>query len=152
MPHLDAGRVHVGRGRTECTGFNISSMSGVLGTQAYKRYFGNPISYRQGGITAFMSAGYLLKDQSTRIGHATSEVGSLSTGVDAIASQEGDDINDLPASFSVISMDDAMTGAKQSLIMDVEPEAALSQSLGNTSDTAKSDEDESWLMMDEDES
>ncbi|KAL1910699.1 high affinity glucose transporter [Sporothrix stenoceras] len=40
-------------------GFDISSMSGVLGTQAYKRYFGNPLSYRQGAITASMPAGSL---------------------------------------------------------------------------------------------
>ncbi|KAK0377004.1 high-affinity glucose transporter [Colletotrichum limetticola] len=41
-------------------GFDISSMSGVLGTGAYKRYFGNPTSYRQGGITASMPAGSLV--------------------------------------------------------------------------------------------
>ncbi|KAK0709218.1 general substrate transporter [Lasiosphaeria miniovina] len=41
-------------------GFDISSMSGVLGTQAYKRYFGNPVSYRQGAITASMPAGSLV--------------------------------------------------------------------------------------------
>ncbi|KFA49100.1 hypothetical protein S40293_07081 [Stachybotrys chartarum IBT 40293] len=41
-------------------GFDISSMSGVIGTQAYKRYFHNPISYVQGGITASMPAGSLL--------------------------------------------------------------------------------------------
>ncbi|KAJ4303900.1 high affinity glucose transporter [Collariella sp. IMI 366227] len=40
-------------------GFDISSMSGVLGTQAYKRYFNNPVSYAQGGITASMPAGSL---------------------------------------------------------------------------------------------
>jgi len=40
-------------------GFDISSMSGVLGTQAYKQYFGNPVSYTQGGITASMPAGSL---------------------------------------------------------------------------------------------
>ncbi|KAF2761109.1 high affinity glucose transporter [Pseudovirgaria hyperparasitica] len=40
-------------------GFDISSMSGVLGTEAYKNYFGNPTSYRQGGITASMPAGSL---------------------------------------------------------------------------------------------
>ncbi len=34
-------------------------MSGVLGTEAYKRYFGNPQSYRQGAITASMPAGSL---------------------------------------------------------------------------------------------
>ncbi|KAM7201584.1 hypothetical protein V8F20_004812 [Naviculisporaceae sp. PSN 640] len=41
-------------------GFDISSMSGVLGTTAYKNYFGNPISYRQGAITASMPAGSLV--------------------------------------------------------------------------------------------
>lgn len=35
-------------------------MSGVLGTQAYKRYFDNPLGSRQGGITASMPAGSLL--------------------------------------------------------------------------------------------
>ncbi|KAI0908754.1 general substrate transporter [Ustulina deusta] len=41
-------------------GFDISSMSGVLGTEAYKNYFDNPVSYRQGGITASMPAGSLV--------------------------------------------------------------------------------------------
>ncbi|KAL2062853.1 hypothetical protein VTL71DRAFT_5925 [Oculimacula yallundae] len=41
-------------------GFDISSMSGVLGTQAYKRYFGGPKSYRQGGITCAMPCGSLV--------------------------------------------------------------------------------------------
>ncbi|POR34760.1 High-affinity glucose transporter [Tolypocladium paradoxum] len=41
-------------------GFDISSMSGVLGTQAYKQYFEHPVSYTQGGITASMPAGSLL--------------------------------------------------------------------------------------------
>ncbi|GAP89485.2 putative high-affinity glucose transporter [Rosellinia necatrix] len=41
-------------------GFDISSMSGVLGTQAYKNYFDNPVSYRQGAITASMPAGSLV--------------------------------------------------------------------------------------------
>ncbi|KAI1141654.1 general substrate transporter [Hypoxylon sp. FL0543] len=41
-------------------GFDISSMSGVIGTSAYKRYFDNPVSYRQGGITASMPAGSLV--------------------------------------------------------------------------------------------
>lgn len=35
-------------------------MSGVLGTMAYKNYFGNPVSYRQGAITASMPAGSLV--------------------------------------------------------------------------------------------
>ncbi|KAM4062738.1 major facilitator superfamily protein [Hirsutella rhossiliensis] len=41
-------------------GFDISSMSGVIGTQAYKQYFGNPVSYVQGAITASMPAGSLV--------------------------------------------------------------------------------------------
>ncbi|KAK8001177.1 MFS glucose transporter mfs1 [Apiospora marii] len=41
-------------------GFDISSMSGVLGTKAYTRYFNNPVSYAQGGITASMPAGSLV--------------------------------------------------------------------------------------------
>jgi MFS family permease len=41
-------------------GFDISSMSGVLATQAYRRYFHNPLSYRQGAITASMPAGSLV--------------------------------------------------------------------------------------------
>ncbi|KAL1624757.1 high affinity glucose transporter [Neofusicoccum ribis] len=41
-------------------GFDISSMSGVLGTNAYKNYFDSPASYRQGGITASMPAGSLV--------------------------------------------------------------------------------------------
>ncbi|UPX14444.1 high affinity glucose transporter [Ascochyta rabiei] len=40
-------------------GFDISSMSGVLGTPAYGRYFGHPAGTRQGGITASMPAGSL---------------------------------------------------------------------------------------------
>lgn len=41
-------------------GFDISSMSGVIGTQAYKRYFGFPVSYTQGAIVAAMPAGSLV--------------------------------------------------------------------------------------------
>ncbi|PHH68172.1 hypothetical protein CDD80_200 [Ophiocordyceps camponoti-rufipedis] len=40
-------------------GFDISSMSGVLGTQAYKQFFGHPASFTQGIITASMPAGSL---------------------------------------------------------------------------------------------
>jgi MFS family permease len=40
-------------------GFDISSMSGVLGTKAYQNYFNNPSGTRQGGITASMPAGSL---------------------------------------------------------------------------------------------
>ncbi|KAK9448218.1 general substrate transporter [Limtongia smithiae] len=38
-------------------GFDISSMSGVLGTRQYKEYFDNPLGTRQGGITSAMAAG-----------------------------------------------------------------------------------------------
>jgi MFS family permease len=41
-------------------GFDISSMSGVLGTPAYKNYFNYPSGTRQGGITASMPAGSLV--------------------------------------------------------------------------------------------
>jgi len=41
-------------------GFDISSMSGVLGTNGYLNYFGHPAGYRQGGITASMPAGSLV--------------------------------------------------------------------------------------------
>ncbi|EEY23046.1 high-affinity glucose transporter [Verticillium alfalfae VaMs.102] len=41
-------------------GFDISSMSGVLGTEAYRQYFDHPTEYRQGGITASMPVGSLL--------------------------------------------------------------------------------------------
>ncbi|KAH7309662.1 MFS sugar transporter-like protein [Stachybotrys elegans] len=41
-------------------GFDISSMSGIIGTQAYKSYFDNPKSYTQGAITASMPAGSLV--------------------------------------------------------------------------------------------
>ncbi|RMZ71680.1 High-affinity glucose transporter [Pyrenophora seminiperda CCB06] len=40
-------------------GFDIASMSGAIGTPAYKRYFNNPSGARQGGITASMPAGSL---------------------------------------------------------------------------------------------
>lgn len=35
-------------------------MAGVLGTAAYRRFFHNPRSYQQGGITASMPAGSLV--------------------------------------------------------------------------------------------
>lgn len=35
-------------------------MSGVLGTEAYKRFFNNPVAEAQGGITAAMPAGSLI--------------------------------------------------------------------------------------------
>ncbi|OBT92634.1 MFS sugar transporter [Pseudogymnoascus verrucosus] len=38
-------------------GFDISSMSGVIGTMAYKRYYNNPVSTVQGAITASMPFG-----------------------------------------------------------------------------------------------
>ncbi|KAK9314891.1 general substrate transporter [Lipomyces starkeyi] len=41
-------------------GFDISSMSGVLGTDQYRDYYGNPLGTRQGGITSAMAAGSLV--------------------------------------------------------------------------------------------
>jgi len=38
-------------------GFDISSISGVIGTQQYNEYFHNPDSTQQGGITAAMPGG-----------------------------------------------------------------------------------------------
>jgi MFS family permease len=38
-------------------GFDISSMSGVIGTEAYQRYFDRPEGVRQGAITAAMPFG-----------------------------------------------------------------------------------------------
>lgn len=35
-------------------------MSGVIGTQAYRRYFNHPVSYVQGAITASMPGGSLV--------------------------------------------------------------------------------------------
>ena len=40
-------------------GFDISSMSGVIGTEAYKRYFHDPQGQKQGGIVASMAFGSL---------------------------------------------------------------------------------------------
>ncbi|KAF9937810.1 hypothetical protein BGZ65_000933 [Modicella reniformis] len=41
-------------------GFDISSMSGVVGTSRYQEYFGHPSSSLQGGIVASMAAGSFL--------------------------------------------------------------------------------------------
>ncbi|KAK9237162.1 general substrate transporter [Lipomyces kononenkoae] len=41
-------------------GYDISSMSGVLDTDQYKEYYGNPLGTRQGGITSAMAAGSLV--------------------------------------------------------------------------------------------
>ncbi|KAK9489548.1 general substrate transporter [Lipomyces doorenjongii] len=38
-------------------GFDISSMSGVLGTHQYRDFYGNPLGARQGAITGAMAAG-----------------------------------------------------------------------------------------------
>ncbi|MBA7587656.1 hypothetical protein ES708_29687 [subsurface metagenome] len=40
-------------------GFDVSSMSAIIGTDQYLRYFNSPDSTLQGGITASMSAGSL---------------------------------------------------------------------------------------------
>lgn len=41
-------------------GFDVSSMSAIIGTDEYKRYFNKPDAVRQGGITASMAGGSLL--------------------------------------------------------------------------------------------
>ncbi|KAK9236971.1 general substrate transporter [Lipomyces kononenkoae] len=41
-------------------GFDVSSMSGVIGTHEYKDYFGNPLGTRQGAITGAIAAGSLV--------------------------------------------------------------------------------------------
>jgi Na+/melibiose symporter and related transporters len=41
-------------------GFDVSSMSAIIGTDQYKTYFSKPDSVLQGGITASMAGGSLL--------------------------------------------------------------------------------------------
>ncbi|KAJ5536337.1 hypothetical protein N7513_009523 [Penicillium frequentans] len=41
-------------------GFDVSSMSAIIGTDEYKKYFNKPDAVRQGGITASMAGGSLL--------------------------------------------------------------------------------------------
>ncbi|KAK9244438.1 general substrate transporter [Lipomyces tetrasporus] len=41
-------------------GFDISSMSGIIGTEHYKSYFGNPLGILQGGITSAMAGGSVI--------------------------------------------------------------------------------------------
>jgi len=41
-------------------GFDVSSMSAIIGTDEYKTYFNKPDAVRQGGITASMAGGSLL--------------------------------------------------------------------------------------------
>ncbi|KAL5340218.1 hypothetical protein BJX70DRAFT_127871 [Aspergillus crustosus] len=41
-------------------GFDVSSMSAIIGTNRYKEYFHNPGSVLQGGVTASMAGGSLL--------------------------------------------------------------------------------------------
>ncbi|KAK9353579.1 general substrate transporter [Lipomyces doorenjongii] len=41
-------------------GFDVSSMSGVLGTEEYKDFYGNPLGTRQGAITSAIAAGSLV--------------------------------------------------------------------------------------------
>ncbi|KAK9428637.1 general substrate transporter [Lipomyces doorenjongii] len=38
-------------------GFDVASMSGVIGTHEYKSYYGNPLGTRQGAITGAIAAG-----------------------------------------------------------------------------------------------
>lgn len=41
-------------------GFDVSSMSAIIGTDQYKEYFNKPKAVMQGGITASMAGGSLL--------------------------------------------------------------------------------------------
>ncbi|KAK9489391.1 general substrate transporter [Lipomyces doorenjongii] len=41
-------------------GFDVASMAGVVGTQWYQYYYGNPLGVRQGGITGAMAAGSVI--------------------------------------------------------------------------------------------
>ncbi|KAK9376450.1 general substrate transporter [Lipomyces chichibuensis] len=41
-------------------GFDISSMSAVIGTEQYQNYYGNPLGMRQGAITSAMAGGSLV--------------------------------------------------------------------------------------------
>ncbi|KAK9384649.1 hypothetical protein V1515DRAFT_360561 [Lipomyces mesembrius] len=41
-------------------GFEISSMSGIINTDQYINYFGNPLGTRQGGITGAMTGGSIV--------------------------------------------------------------------------------------------
>ncbi|KAK9350112.1 general substrate transporter [Lipomyces doorenjongii] len=41
-------------------GFDVASMSGVVGTQEYKSFYGNPLGVRQGGVTGAIAAGSLI--------------------------------------------------------------------------------------------
>ncbi|KAK9312231.1 general substrate transporter [Lipomyces starkeyi] len=41
-------------------GFDVSSMAGVVGTQPYQSYYGNPLGVRQGGITGAIAAGSVI--------------------------------------------------------------------------------------------
>ncbi|KAK9249628.1 hypothetical protein V1507DRAFT_483437 [Lipomyces tetrasporus] len=63
-------------------GFDISSISGVVGTDQYRNFFGDPLGTRQGGITSGMAAGSLVGALSSSflwcIGAATQ---SASNGV-----------------------------------------------------------------------
>ncbi|KAK9371501.1 general substrate transporter [Lipomyces chichibuensis] len=38
-------------------GFDVSSMSDIVGTAHYRKYYGNPLGIRQGGITSAIAAG-----------------------------------------------------------------------------------------------
>ncbi|KAK9311984.1 hypothetical protein V1522DRAFT_423637 [Lipomyces starkeyi] len=41
-------------------GFEISSISGVIQTDQYKNYYGNPLGTRQGGIASAMPGGSIV--------------------------------------------------------------------------------------------
>ncbi|KAF7197453.1 High-affinity glucose transporter [Pseudocercospora fuligena] len=48
-------------------GFDVASMSAIIGTQQYKTYFNKPGSVLQGGITASMAGGSLLGSIATNL-------------------------------------------------------------------------------------
>jgi hypothetical protein len=48
-------------------GFDVASMSGVVGTQEYKSFYGNPLGVSQGGITGAIAAGSLIGALSSSV-------------------------------------------------------------------------------------
>ncbi|KAK9461429.1 general substrate transporter [Lipomyces oligophaga] len=62
-------------------GFDIASMSAVLGTSQYTEYYGNPLGTRQGGITSAMAGGSILGAIcSSYIGDALSRKVAIQVG------------------------------------------------------------------------
>ncbi|KAK9327193.1 general substrate transporter [Lipomyces starkeyi] len=48
-------------------GFDVSSMSDIVGTEHYRAYYGNPLGIRQGGITSIIAAGSFLGALSSSV-------------------------------------------------------------------------------------